>query len=83
MGLSNTKSTHKVYTLSDGKDYTAAEIVKITGASPGAIYGRLNRSRDAKVVLKPPHAKGCQAVKIDERMFFDPLGHWQLLNKCT
>jgi DNA-directed RNA polymerase specialized sigma24 family protein len=73
----------KVYTLSDGKDYTAAEIVKITGVSPGAIYGRLHKSRDAKVVLRPPHAKGCQVVKIDERMFFDPLGHWQLFNKCT
>ncbi len=72
-----------VYTLSDGKDYTAAEIVKITGVSPGAIYGRLHKSRDAKVVLRPPLAKGSQAVKTDARMFFDPLGHWQLFNKCT
>lgn len=79
--LGSREGQFKIYTLSDGKQYTAAEISQITGCKPAAVYGRLHKSREAEVVLRPPLMKGCATVKTNDRMFFDPLGHWALFNK--
>jgi len=75
------ESRIKIYTLSDGKQYTVNQIAEITGSKRAAIYGRLHKSRDAEVVLRLPLERHVPVVKITGRMYFDPLGHWALFNK--
>jgi len=80
--------SHKTYHLEDGSKWTIPELIKETDLSKNALTVRLHKSRDPAVILKHKDDNGSivQQVRVSEaikkRMFFDPLGHWKLLNKC-
>jgi hypothetical protein len=80
--------SHKTYRLDDGSKWTIPEMVAETGLSKNALTVRLHKSKDPNIVLKPKDSNGSviQGARISEAikqsMYFDPLGHWKLLNKC-
>jgi len=82
------KGTCKIYTLDDGSKWTLVQVADKTGLSKNAAGVRLNKTRNASYVLKPKAVKDktkdntrvSEAIK--QSMYFDPLGHWKLLNKC-
>jgi CTP-dependent riboflavin kinase len=80
---------YKFYTLDDDSEWTVAQIANHTGLSKNAVAGRLHKSRKPEEVLRPKSTNGAiikeprisEAVK--QSMYFDPLGHWKLLNKYS
>lgn len=86
--LNTDKDTYgyKVYTLDDGTKWTARMVAKHTGVAKSTASTRLSMYTDPEKVLCPPK---CQVVDVrnakvcETRMFFDPLGHWALINKNT
>jgi len=77
---------YKVYTLDDGSQWTAASVAKHTGVAKSTASTRLSCYTDPKTVLAPPKYKTIDkkvANIRNGRMYYDPLGHWALLNKNT
>ncbi|MCS5590512.1 MAG: hypothetical protein NZ824_11155 [Candidatus Thioglobus sp.] len=76
----------KVYTLDDGTQWTARQVAKHAGIAKSTASTRLSVYTDPAKVLCPCKSKqvDMRNAKICEtRMFFDPLGHWALINKNT
>ena len=86
--INKNKDTHgmKIYTLDDGSQWTARQVAAYAGIAKSTASTRLSVYTDPEHVLCPTktkqvdirNAKVCQT-----RMYFDPLGHWALLNKNT
>ena len=85
----NATNKGAVYVLDDGSEWTTAKLAKHLDVMKATAAARLANSKDHKRVLAPVkrneidernHRKVSAAMK--ERMYFDPLGHWKLLNKC-
>jgi len=80
-------STQAIYTLDDGSKWTLSELADETGLTRNAMGTRLHKSRKPEDILKPKSTNGTvrdpsrisEAIK--QSMYFDPLGHWKLLNK--
>lgn len=78
----------KLYTLSDGSEWTVQGIMEHTGATQSCIGARLHHTRDVDKILAPKHTagKGSQMKitdSIKSRMFFDGREHWLLLGANT
>ena len=79
--------TCKVYTLSDGSEWTVNEIVKKTGATRSCIGARLHKSLDINKVLQPARKTpiDIETVSMNKsikaRMFFDDRPFWKLMAK--
>jgi len=77
----------KIYTLDDGSKWTAEEVVKHTGCKKSTVATRLTVYTDPEKVLAPPLSATTIGKTVSEtikkRMFYDPLGHWKLLNMNT
>lgn len=77
----------KLYTLDDGSKWTAEEVVKHTGCKKSTVATRLTVYTDPKKVLAPPFSDSTRCREVSDttkqRMFYDPLGHWKLLNMNT
>ncbi len=77
----------RLYVLDDGSEWTSQMVARHTGCKPSTASTRLSCYTDPKKVLKDPkvYERREIAVKeaIKERMYYDPLGHWALLNKAT
>jgi len=77
----------RVYILDDGSGWTSRRVAEVTGCSPSTASTRLSCYSDAEHVLAPPKDKVNKELSVkkhmQERMFFDPLGHWKLINSCT
>ena len=71
------------WVLDDGSTWTTKAVSDLINCSSSNAYSRLMGSKDPSIVLRPMG----MAKKIDgkrslsNRMYFDPLGHWKLLNK--
>jgi len=77
---------YKVYTLDDGSQWTAASVAKHTGVAKSTASTRLSCYTDPETVLAPPKYKSIEKKMSNlrkGRMYYDPLGHWALLNKNT
>ena len=84
----NNKGCFKVYTLDDGSKWTIPEMAEETGLTRQAIASRIYLTKDpVKLLSKKKKIKGLDVQRISadmqERMFFDPLGHWALFNKSS
>ncbi len=82
------KGKHKLYTLSDGTNWTVPEIAKHTGLTQSSSSARLYRTRDADTILAPKQSPdGKDTVKlsktIKDRMCFGDRDHWLLLATHT
>lgn len=78
-----------IYTLDDGSEWRVYDVMNVTSMSEATCKARLVKHTDPEIVLKHRNvvddAESCEGKitdKMRERMFFDPLGHWALLNKC-
>jgi hypothetical protein len=78
-----------IYTLDDGSEWRVYDVMNVTSMSEAACKARLAKHTDPEIVLKHRKAGNGAEIcddkvmeKIGGRMFFDPLGHWALLNKC-
>jgi hypothetical protein len=85
----NATNKGAVYVLDDGSEWTTAKLAKHLDVMKATAAARLANSKDHKRVLAPVkrneidernHKKVSADMK--KRMYFDPLGHWKLLNKC-
>ena len=86
--VSSGNSRVKLFTLSDGSEWTVKDIMKRTGATQSCIGGRLHSTRDADKVLAPKHkpGKGSQlkiTTNIKNRMCYGGREHWLLLGANT
>jgi len=86
----------KVYTLDDGSKWTVNGLADHLDCLRTTAGVRLSSSNSAERVLKPvvTERRGSEynvneynskviKARIAKRMFFDPLGHWKLINKAT
>ena len=93
--LSPTRKDSRIeYTLDDGSVWTAVTLAEHLALKYNAecksttAGGRLcTMDGDSKRILAPlreGYTEESKSVKklIGDRMFFDPLGHWALLNRC-
>jgi hypothetical protein len=75
----------RLYILDDGSEWTSTMVANHTGCLLSTASTRLGTYTDpAKVLAPPPYyvTKGrTVSAAIKERMYYDPLGHWALLNK--
>jgi hypothetical protein len=75
----------RIYTLDDGSKWTARQVAKHTGVAKSTASTRLSMYTEPEKVLC---SLKCQVVDVSDakicetRMFFDPLGHWALINKA-
>ncbi len=74
----NATNRGAVYVLDDGSEWTTAKLAKHLDVKKTTAGARLANSRDPARVDLHKH-RISSAMK--QRMFFDPLGHWKLLNK--
>ena len=83
----NATNKGSVYVLDDGSEWTTAKLAKHLDVKKTTAGARLANSRDPARVLAPVkrndidernHRKVSADMK--KRMFFDPLGHWKLIN---
>jgi Zn-dependent peptidase ImmA (M78 family) len=84
--LSPKKGKYKIYRLDDGTTWTVKDLVSKLGVSPSCASNRLCSSNKAEYVLQPKRVfnsplKAEVTKRVQNSMFFDPLGHWALLNK--
>ena len=84
----NNKGCFKTYTLDDGSQWTIPQMAAETGLTRQAIASRIYLTKDPeKVLSKKRQIHGFDVKRISaemqERMFFDPLGHWALFNKAS
>lgn len=81
----------KKYRLKDGSIWTAETVAKETSCNMSCASQRLRTSDDPVRVLAP--SGGNLKTKYEkefkpkesmsQRMIYDPLGHWNLINKFT
>jgi len=82
----NTTNRGAVYVLDDGSEWTTAKLARHLNANKTTAGARLANSRDPARVLAPVkrnevderNHRVSNAMK--KRMYFDPLGHWKLIN---
>jgi hypothetical protein len=82
------KGFYKLYTLSDGSQWTIPEIVKKIGITKSCAGARLASSRDVKRVLRPPAIKGGIEMKkvrkhMADRMCYNDRDFWKTFNANT
>ena len=83
----NATNRGAVYVLDDGSEWTTAKLAKHLDVKKTTAGARLANSRDPARVLAPVKRNDVDLHKhrissaMKQRMFFDPLGHWKLLNK--
>ena len=82
------KGKHRLYTLSDGSQWTVPEISLKIGSTAGCASARLARSRDPEYIFGP--LKGSEAVErrqgmvaVKDRMIFGDREHWLLISRFT
>ena len=75
-----------VYVLDDGSEWTTAQLAKHLDVMKTTAGARLANSRDPTRVLAPVKRNDVDqrqhriSSAMKERMYFDPLGHWKLIN---
>ena len=77
---------YKVYTLDDGSEWTASMVAKHSGVAKSTASTRLSCYTNPEKVLAPPKAQVVNKRMFNAtktRMYYDPLGHWALINKNT
>jgi hypothetical protein len=78
---------YKVYRLDDGSEWTAKQVATHTGCLHSTASTRLSCYTDPDKVLAPPVRNPLHDKRLNEqmksRMFFDPEGHWKLINSFT
>lgn len=85
--VSHSPAGGRLYTLDDGTQWSAAMVAKEVGIPQSTASTRLSMHSDPRKVLAPPKKKADESqIKSNERfiknrMYFDPLGHWSLINK--
>ena len=84
--LSPNKGKYKIHHLDDGTTWTVKELVSELGVSLSCASNRLCSSSKAAYVLQPKRIfdsplKAKITKRVQNSMFFDPLGHWALINK--
>jgi len=75
---------YKLYTLDDGTKWTASMVAEHSGVTRGTASTRLSCYTDPEKVLCPPKNKQADKTPVNaakQRMYYDPLGHWALINK--
>lgn len=77
----------RLYLLDDGSKWTSRMVAEHTGCKISTASTRLSNYSDPAKVLSPPKTIDSDTAerileRIQERMYFDPLGHWKLLNKA-
>lgn len=77
----------RTYTLDDGSQWTTLGLAKHLGIKRSLAGTRLSLWTDPERVMQDPKRVNVEdrAIKAiqSERMFFDPIGHWALINKNT
>ena len=77
----------KVYILDDGSGWTSDMVVEHTGCLKSTASTRLSCYTDPDKVLAPPLKKTQREMEarkaMQDRMYFDRLGHWALINKYS
>jgi hypothetical protein len=78
---------YKLYKLDDGSEWTAKQVAEFTGCPRSTASTRLSYYTDPAKVLAPPIRKPLHDKNLNKqmkkRMFFDPEGHWKLINSFT
>jgi len=84
----------KVYTLADGTQWTVDKLSEfLPNIKRSTLATRLSVTNDPKKVLNPIVQNNTTrerredvvyvSKRIKKRMYYDPLGHWSLINKCV
>ncbi len=81
----------KEHTLTDGSVWTSPMVAEALQCTLAVACTRLAKTKDPAVLLKPIQKRGTKKTQAElsikeirsNRMYFDPLGHWNLLNKNT
>ena len=82
----NATNKGAVYVLDDGSEWTTAKLAKHLDVMKATAAARLANSKDHKRVLAPVKRNDVDqrqhriSSAMKERMYFDPLGHWKLIN---
>jgi hypothetical protein len=75
----------RLYILDDGSEWTSNMVANHTGCLLSTASTRLSTYTDPAKVLAPPLYYNTKdktvTASVRERMYYDPLGHWALLNK--
>jgi len=75
----------RLYILDDGSEWTSTMVANHTGCLLSTASTRLSTYTDPTHVLAPPlhpiTKDRTVTASVKERMYYDPLGHWALLNK--
>jgi len=75
----------RTYTLDDGSQWNSRTLAEYIGIGISTASSRLSLHSDPKKVLAPAKVKKPKEKTVDkiikERMYFDPLGHWGIINK--
>jgi hypothetical protein len=82
----NTVDGRRLYVLDDGSEWTSLMVAEFTGCKPSTASTRLTCYTDPEKVLKVQQKKAVDSRvknRIENRMYYDPLGHWALLNAST
>jgi len=86
MDKAKKKDGKRVYVLDDGSEWTYEMVAVHTGCGSSTAATRLSLYTDIKRVLAPPLKRAQEEkrarIAMADRMYFDPLGHWKLLNRC-
>ena len=76
----------RLYVLDDGSEWTSTMVANHTGCLMSTASTRLSTYTDPTRVLAPPLHQVTKdktvTASVKERMYYDPLGHWALLNKA-
>lgn len=86
LNITKDKHGHKIYTLDDGSKWTAIEVAKHTGVAKSTASTRLSTHSDPNKVLAAIGERIMNKDAVEQyktRMYYDPLGHWALINKNT
>jgi len=81
------KKKLKYYLLNNGESVTAIDVADKANISITQARKRLNKHKDPDIVFLKQEAKtednSLKMRNIKTRMFYDPQGHWKLLNANT
>jgi hypothetical protein len=77
---------YRIYVLDDGSEWTSRMVAEKTGCLLSTAATRLSCYTDVDKIMAPPLKKlfkdRMENNAMKNRMYFDPLGHWKLLNRC-